>query len=236
MQDVELNTGYTYTERVGLFDFIGKQPMYSQTMFSIYRYCRIAAVAVSLEVAPEYTGTGRQNSIEAVLAPIPNAQALASPAMVDLRSVRGAKYKLSPSYGNNKIKLRGTWNSFDQLGNPTYTRDTWQTVTQAASTSIDIDHPVVYVRVSSVGLDTQPASIKLTVTYHMQWFDLEFVSLPITDLTSEHIHDSQFGILPEAQTGRVDRHVEPQPQARTPLSIKSPAYPVSQAPGSYKRT
>ncbi len=96
---------------------------------------------------------------------------------------------LSPSYGNNKIRLAGTWDSFDQLGNPSYTRDTWQTVTQAASTSIDIDHPVIYVRVSSVGLDTQPASIKLKVTYHMQWFDLEFVSLPTTNLTAELDYD-----------------------------------------------
>ena len=234
--DVELNTGYSYTERVGLFDFINKQPMYSQTMYSIYRYCRISAVAVDLEVAPEYTGTGRQNSIEAVLAPIPNAQALASPAMTDLRSVRDNRYVLCPSFGANKIRLRGTWNSFDQLGNPTYTRDTWQTVTQAASTSIDIDHPVIYVRVSSVGMDTQPVSIKLTVTYHMQWFDLEFVSLPVSTSLAEERHDDEFECTksPVSLPGRRDSYVEPV-LARTKLSKNSLPYSVNTGVGSKQK-
>jgi len=171
--DVEINSGYAYNTRVGLFDFLNQIPMYAETMFELYRYCRICAVDVRLQVAPEYSGTGRYNSFECALSPIPSAEALAPPTMAALRVVRGSKYALSSALGQNRVDLRGHWGSFDQLGNPTYSKDTWQTASQAASTTIDGDHPVIFATVRTVSADTQPVCISLTVTYHMQWFDLE---------------------------------------------------------------
>ena len=167
-----------------MFDFIGQLPNYAATCFELYRYCRICAVDVQLQVAPEYTGTGRQNSFESVLAPLPNAEAIVPPPITLLRNIRGAKYKLSSALGQNRVNLIGHWKSFDQLGNPAYDKDTWQTLVTSAVTTIDDEHPVILAMVRTLGADTQPVAVSLRVTYHMQFFDLEIPGWDAQGLTN----------------------------------------------------
>lgn len=170
---VDLSSG-NYTRRVGLFDFLNQVPEYGSEMFALYRYCRIVGVDIHLQVAGEDSDNITNTAYEAAIARIPYDQSL-SPTPQQLRLVRGSQYKLASIAGMNRISLRHHYGSFDELGNPVYSRDYWQNETEAANiVPPDPSRGVIAVSVGSTVSQAAVVSINLTVTYHMQWFELMF--------------------------------------------------------------
>lgn len=170
---VDLSSG-NYTRRVGLFDFLNQVPEYGSEMFALYRYCRIVGVDVHLQVAGEDSDNITNTAYEAAIARIPYDQSL-SPTPQQLRLVRGSQYRLASIAGMNRISLRHHYGSFDELGNPVYSRDYWQNETEAANiVPPDPSRGVIAVSVGSTVSQAAVVSINLTVTYHMQWFELMF--------------------------------------------------------------
>lgn len=170
---VDLTSG-NYTRRVGLFDFLNQVPEYGSEMFALYRYCRIVGVDIHLQVAGEDSDNITNTAYEAAIARIPYDQSL-SPTPQQLRLVRGSQYKLASIAGMNRINLRHHYGSFDELGNPVYSRDYWQNETEAANiVPPDPSRGVIAVSVGSTVSQAAVVSINLTVTYHMQWFELMF--------------------------------------------------------------
>lgn len=172
-----------YNRRVGLFSFNGQLPLYTASMYNLYRYCRITGVHVKLTLAPDVTG--EYSSVEMAMAKVPfNEGASITPAALHI--VRGSKYALTgSSVGTRPQIIQGSWASFDELGNPVYDRSFWQTEVEAASTTLDADEPVIAVAVRSVNAQAATVSLNLEVTYHMEFFDLHFDDVAAVKYTSK---------------------------------------------------
>jgi len=172
-QTLDINLFATqYNRRVGLFSFNGQLPLYATSMYNLYRYCRIVGVHVKLTLAPDVTG--EYSAVEMCMARVPFDEG-ASPTPAFLQRVRGSKYALTgSSAGTRPQVIQGFWGSFDELGNPVYDKSFWQTETEAGSTSLDPDEPVIAVAVRSVAGQTATVSLNLEVRYHMEFFDLHY--------------------------------------------------------------
>lgn len=197
---------------IGLFDYLNYIPEYALEMYRLYRYSRICAVDVTLSVVGESDEANQNFAYEAAIAKIPFDQVGLTPSALKL--VRGSKYALTPTSGMNKCTLRGHFGSFDELGNPVYDRTYWQTLSDAQSTTpADQSRPVVGMSVRVINGNRGVVSINVSVTYHMQFFELEYNRIP--ELTVRPDNKSK------PQTAKVKR----------PLSTASPAYSVAQEPG-----
>jgi len=163
---------------VGLFNFLNQIPEYAAEMYTLYRYARISAVDVTLEVSAQTTSGANAFGIEAAMARIPFDQSAGITPQA-LRLVRDSKYALISQIGVNRCVLRGHFGSFDELGNPVYDRTYWQSLADAALTTPgDVSTPVIGVAVRSVVGDNAIVSCNLTVKYHLQFFELEISPIP----------------------------------------------------------
>ena len=121
---------------------------------------------------------GYDNAFEAAMAKVPYDQSL-SPVPQELRLVRGSVYGLASSLGTNRINLKRHYGAIDELGNPVYSREFWQNATEAANTTpADPSRPVIAVAVGSTVGQRALVSVNLTVTYHVQFFELEYNRIP----------------------------------------------------------
>lgn len=177
-QTREVDLGSTsFNTAIGLFDYLAKLPEYAVEAYNLYRYSRICAVDVVLSVAGESDEANQNYSYEVAMAKVPFDQSTLGPQA--LRLVRGSKYNLSSTSGMNRIVQRGHYGAFDELGNPVYSRDYWQTQAEALLiTPIDTNRPVIALAVSSVNGNRGLVAINVSVTYHMQFFELEFNRIP----------------------------------------------------------
>jgi len=174
-QTVEVDLGgTTYHRRIGLFDFLNQIPEYAIECYQLYRYCRIVAVDLALIVAGESDEANQNYAFEAAMARVPYDQSL-GPIPQELRLVRGSRYGLSSTAGQNRITLNGKYGAFDELGNPVLDRQFWQTIIEAQNvTPPEPDRPVVALAVASVNGNKGLVSVNLTATYHVQFFDLMY--------------------------------------------------------------
>lgn len=175
--EVNLGAG-PYRRSVGLFDYLNHIPQYVLDAYELYRYSRICSVDVKLIVVGEMTSASTNYAIEAGMARLPYDEAISTTPQ-ELRTVRAGRYALAAQAGSNRLQLHGSYGSFDELGNPVYDRTYWQTLSEAISvTPIDVNRPVIAVAVASTLSNPVTASLNLSVTYHMQFFDLEVPPLP----------------------------------------------------------
>ena len=132
---------------------------------------------VTLSVVGEADEANQNFSFEAAMAKIPFDQVGISP--VELKLVRGSRYSLVPTSGMNKCRLHGHFGSFDELGNPALDRQYWQDWTEANQTTpADTSRPVIAMAVRVINGNRAFAAINVSVTYHMQFFELEYNRIP----------------------------------------------------------
>lgn len=161
------------TQGFGLFDFLGRIPEYALEAYTLFRYCRIVGLDVEVQVAGESDEANQNFAYEVALARIPYDQIGLTPQA--LRLVRGSHYKLVPTSGANRCVLRGHYGSIDELGNPVLDRQFWQSITEAQSTTpSDTDRPVIALAVGSVNGNRGIVSLNISLTYHMQFFELSY--------------------------------------------------------------
>lgn len=198
--EVALSNVTQYNRRIGLFQFLNQIPQYALDCWEIYRYCRICAVDVKLIAVGEMTSASTNYAFEAGMARLPYDEA-ASITPQELRTVRGGKYALAAQAGSNRLTLTGSFGSFDELGNPVYERTYWQTLLEASNPlSSDPDVPVIAVAVKSTLGNAVNVSVNLSVTYHMQFFDLEIPPLPAQSSEIEAKVVSNKGVASNAQS------------------------------------
>jgi len=173
-----LNAVAQYNRTIGLFNFLNQIPEYAPEMYTLYRYCRITGVDVTLEVSAQTTSGANAFGIEAAMARIPFDQSAGITPQA-LRLVRDSRYSLISQIGMNRCVLRAHYGSFDELGNPVYDRIYWQSLADASvTTPTDVSTPVVACSVRSVVGDNAIVSCNLTVCYHLQFFELELSPIP----------------------------------------------------------
>lgn len=165
---------------------------------------------VHLSVAGESDEASQNFSYEAAMAKVPFDQLGLTPQ--ELRLVRGSKYCLSATAGMNRLRLDGRYGAFDELGNPVYSREYWQTLADAVvTTPTDTNRPVVACSVRSVNGNRALVAINLSVTYHMQFFELEWNRIPAL-----HKLEPESG-TPEPAGGRRKRPLRVEVEEFTPL-------------------
>ncbi len=156
----------------GLFEFLNQRPMFSSELFNIYRYCRITAV----HIRAECVNTGSEPVIIAI-GTIPWAAATSTfdPYLIAERP-RSISRLAGLSTGMSRVTLNKTYMSFDELGNPVYDKTHFFDSVQSISTTPqDQEAPAVIVSVDSADpTKTWSALTTYHVTYHTQWFELQW--------------------------------------------------------------
>ena len=188
-QEMEFSSAYsTYDIRAanttpsvqifGLIDFYNQLPAFAASFYQIYKYARINAVTVHVELV----STGSEPLIIAADV-LPYSQAnssLVDPHYIAARP-RAISRIVGGSSGASRVVLRKTWKTAETLGQLNYSDSAWQSYTEALSVLPDADHPFVCVAVDSVlSSATWAGEAVYRVTYHMQFFELQDPSLTLT--------------------------------------------------------
>ncbi len=222
--EVALSNVTQYNRVIGLFEFLNQLPQYANDAFELYRFSRICAVEIKLIAVGEMTSASTNYAFEAGMGRLPYDEAISSTPQ-ELRTVRGGKYALAAQAGSNRLSLSGFYGSFDELGNPVYDRTYWQTYTEAINTTpVEPSRPVVAVAVKSVLGNNVNVSINLTITYHMQFFDLEIPPLPaqssrIGAMELDFVGQAPLARHPGRQPGRSALRADA--EEFTPLDVSS---------------
>jgi len=159
-------------------DFYNQLPAFAASFYKIYKYARINAITVHVEVV----SLGAEPIIIAADV-LPYSQANSS--LVDPHYIASRPRAISKitgtSTGMSKITLQKTWKTAENTGQLNYSDSAWQSYSEALSVLPDPDHPFVCVSVDSVlGSATWTADTVYHVTYHMQFFELQDPALTTT--------------------------------------------------------
>lgn len=175
--EIDLSAGQ-FNWTFGLFDYLGHIPEYALQLYSLYRYSRICRTDVTFSVVGESDEANQNFAYEAAMARMPFDQSGSlTPSAIKL--IRGSRYALVPTSGFNKCRLGASFGSFDELGNPVFDRTYWQTLAEASNTTpADPNRPVVGLAARVVNGNRCLVSINVSVTYHMQFFELEWNRIP----------------------------------------------------------
>jgi hypothetical protein len=169
---VSANRTGSLNTQFGLFDWLSSNPGYATELYAIYKYARITGVKIETEVI----NTSATIPLLAVMAPMPSSDvsAFLTPQQVSERP-RSITRTIGTSAGMNKTRLVKSWSSIQELGQPTYDRSHWLTVSQLSALSpVNPDSPVVCLSIAPVlSAATWTALINVRVTYGVQFFDLE---------------------------------------------------------------
>ncbi len=149
--------------------------MYGRIYYFLYRYARISAVHVKMEIVN--TGTVPVTAAMCTLPWLDTPAGSGTP----LGPVEAAEYpravttQIGTNTGMSKGTIAKTFASFDQLGEPVYESRYWVDDTQAlVTTPLDTREPVIYCVVDATDPTLEwSAQIVYTVTFHVQWFDLK---------------------------------------------------------------
>lgn len=156
-------------QSVGLLEFLNKRPLYTAEFLTMYKYVRITAVDITLNVVSKSA-----SPLQVALGYVPYID-FASLTFDRLAERAGSVYKtLSVSGGMDRVVLRKTFDCSRCVGNPNFSKY-WFNVTQSTSTTpIDSDEPVIaFATAYAGGSTTVSAVVNWKVVYHCQFFDLE---------------------------------------------------------------
>jgi len=161
--------------------------MFLPELYEIYRYARITAVHIQMEV----TNTGSVPlAIATATLPFASISLTGSPLAL-MERPRSVFKSCAGSGGVSKAVIRKLFHSFDELGNPTYDHKYWVDVTQAASaTPQDTNEPAIACAVGALDeTSTWAAIVTYRITYHIQWFELNYADVvpdPARSTAFEH--------------------------------------------------
>ena len=176
--DIRLANTSPSTQVFGLIDFYNQLPAYAASVYQIYKYARINAIHVQVELV----STGTEPMLVAMDV-LPYSQATSTfvdPHFIASRP-RAVSKICGTSTGMSRVLLNKTYKTAESLGQLNYSDSAWQSYSEALSVLPDPDHPFVCVSVDSVlASGTWAADIVYHVTYHMQFFEQQDPSLTAT--------------------------------------------------------
>ena len=176
--DIRLANTTPSTFVFGLIDFYNQLPAYAASFYQIYKYARINAIHVQVELVS--TGT---EPLLIAMDVLPYSQATSTfvdPHFIASRP-RAVSKMVGTSTGMSRIMLNKTYKTAESLGQLNYSDSAWQSYSEALSVLPDPDHPFVCISVDSVlASATWSADAVYHVTYHMQFFEQQDPSLTTT--------------------------------------------------------
>jgi hypothetical protein len=159
----------------GLMDFYNQLPSYAAAFYQIYKFARINAVTVHCECIAT---TAPPMIIAATVLPYSQANSsLVDPHFIASRP-RAVSKVTGGSAGTSKVTWTKTWKTTEELGQLNYSDSAWQSYSEAISVTPSPDNPFICIATDSLSsADTWGAMIRMKVTYHMQFFELQDTGL-----------------------------------------------------------
>jgi hypothetical protein len=161
----------TESQRLGILEFLGNQPLYLNKLYAMYRY----AVVTSVTVEARFTNNQATGTTQFAACIMP-ASDVASTNVDEIAEMPRAKRDLvSASSGINKSVLKVSANAQEVFGAPYYTRDFWINTAQSVSaTPLDPQEPVIVFGIGDyIGGNPLNGQIQYHITYNCVFFDLQ---------------------------------------------------------------
>lgn len=156
-------------------DFYNMIPSYAASVYQIYRFARINAVHLHAEMVS--TGTAPMLIAASVLPYVQATSTLVDPHQLASRP-RAISKTSGSGTGMSRVVLNKTYSTSEELGQLNYSDTAWQSYSEATSVTPAPDNPFIVVSVDSLASgDTWAATVTYKLTYHMQFFELQDVSL-----------------------------------------------------------
>jgi hypothetical protein len=152
----------------GMLEYLNHNPLYSAQLFQIYRYCKITAFEVEIDVFNKGT-----NPIEVVVGSCPQVEVSTMTAARLAEKTTSVKKIVSSAGGLDRCRIRKFFNNMAILGEP-FTSKYWMSYSQSLSTTpIDVNEPVLAVLLAFAGGSTTiSAVLNYRYKYHCQFFEL----------------------------------------------------------------
>jgi hypothetical protein len=156
----------------GILEFFALRPLYSAQLYQLYRYCKITAVDVNVQLV----NTGA-STVEVAIGYVPQLEA-STATYVRLAEKTGSLRKIiSAKGGLDRVTFTRRYGVEALLGEPVLSKY-WMTNSQSLSiTPLDVNEPVLSIAYRNVDGSTSNMSTTVRITYHCQFFSLE---LPAT--------------------------------------------------------
>ncbi len=152
----------------GLFEPLNQRPYYMNEFFTIYKYARITAATVQLEVV-----STSSTPLKMVMVVTPWDEIISPTEAIE--KPRSLYRTVGGSSGVSRGFLRRTYHTQQEQGNPVFDKQHWFTAAQSIlTTPQDQQGVTVKTLVSTLdGVSNWSAEVSFKVTYHVQFFDLE---------------------------------------------------------------
>jgi hypothetical protein len=156
---------------LGMLEYLNRLPMFATEFYTLYKYCRITAVEIQLELS----NIGA-SSIQFVVGHCPYED-VSSMTVSKLSQLPGSTRRtVSAKGGMDRATINKFFNVQQLIGNPAYDKTYWVDATQAVSaTPIDVKEPVIVLLIdnSTTGTTDFQYDVVGRIRYHIQWFDIE---------------------------------------------------------------
>jgi hypothetical protein len=180
----------------GLIDFYNQLPAYAASFYQIYKYARINAITLHVELVT--TGT-EPMIIAADILPYTQANSTAVDPHFIASRPRAISRICGASAGMSRVTLNRTYKTAESLGQLNYSDSAWQSYSEALSVIPDPDHPFLCISMDSVNAaGIWGADAAYRITYHMQFFELQDPSLTMTpEEYQEKRHEQMESMQPQ---------------------------------------
>jgi hypothetical protein len=152
----------------GMLEYLNHNPLYAAQLFQIYRYAKVTAIQIELDVFNKGT-----NPIEVVVGHVPQVEVSAITAARLAEKTSSTKRIVSAAGGLDRTRIVKFFDAQAILGEP-FTSKYWMSYSQSLSTTpIDVNEPVLAVVLAYAGGSTTvTAVINYRIKYHCQFFEL----------------------------------------------------------------
>lgn len=162
-----------YTRVLGLTEFLNRMPAYAAQLYTIYKYARVTAVDINLELV----STGSV-PMQLVIGHVPYEDVAALTVQKLIAKPDTTRKLVAPSGGMNLCKIRKSWNVEQILGSSALIKEHWINAAQAVNNvPVYNEEPVMVIGTDNVsaGAVAYGFDYSYQIVYHLQFFDIEYV-------------------------------------------------------------
>jgi hypothetical protein len=152
----------------GMLEFLNHNPLYAAQLFQIYRYCKVTAFQVEMDIFNKGI-----NPLEVVVGYVPYVEIGTITAARLAEKTTSSKKMVSPAGGLDRLRINRSFNNEAILGEP-FTSKYWMSYSQSLSTTpIDVLEPVLAIILAYAGGSTTVSAVaNYRFKYHCQFFNL----------------------------------------------------------------
>lgn len=162
------STGTAYLTTLGLLEFFGSIPGYTDRLYDLYKWCKVLSVEVKFAII----NTTSSNPVQFVVGVMPFSST-GSMTIDRAAEISGSTVRLVSSQGGiDKTEIIKTYNTQTVVGS-LVAEKYWVNKAQASSTSpIEPDEPIIFLMAQPLISVNWSSQVVVDMTYHVEFFDL----------------------------------------------------------------